>query len=242
VVTPVSYGVDGCRAGWFFVSLAGQRLDWGIRGTVAELVDEAPEKARILIDIPIGLEERRAARDCDQAARALLGRRRASVFNPPVRGILHLEDYAGASQLSRALCGKAISRQSFNILPKIREVDGLMQASRRARGLLREAHPELCFAALNGGEPMRHNKKGVAGIDERLALLLGYLPGAAALFEEVVAAEPRRVVARDDILDACVCALAASLRRHWVSLPGQRQRDAVSLPMEIVYASPPATC
>jgi predicted RNase H-like nuclease len=242
VVAPVSYGIDGCRAGWFFVSLDGKRLGWGMRGMVAELVEEAAEDARMLIDIPIGLEERRAARDCDREARRLLGRRRSSVFNPPVRGILHLQDYGAANQASRELCGKAISRQSFNILPKIREVDTLMQASGRARALLREAHPELCFAALNGGEPMQHNKKATAGIDERLAVLRAHLPGAESLYEEVVSSVPRKALARDDILDACVCAVAASRESHWVSLPGEIQRDAVGLPKEIVYAGPPATC
>jgi predicted RNase H-like nuclease len=43
--------------------------------------------------------------------------------------------------------GKGISRQTFNILPKIREVNDLLRERPELRDLIREIHPELFDAA-----------------------------------------------------------------------------------------------
>ena len=51
------------------------------------------------------------------------------------------------------------SRQSFAIYPKIKEVDSLLQRNPRARTILREVHPEICFWALSGQISMSINKK-----------------------------------------------------------------------------------
>jgi predicted RNase H-like nuclease len=101
---------------------------------------------------------------------------------------------------------------------------------------LREAHPELCFWALNGKESMQHNKKRQEGQQERLRVLARYLPQCQALFEQACAGFPRRQVARDDIIDALVCAVTA---RHgygsYRTAPANPPRDGQGLAMEIVY-------
>jgi predicted RNase H-like nuclease len=58
-----------------------------------------------------------------------------------------------------------VSRQAFNILPKIRQVDLCITPA--LQEILVEAHPELAFMSL-AGYPMLHNKKTRAGRDERL--------------------------------------------------------------------------
>jgi hypothetical protein len=60
----------------------------------------------------------------------------------------------------QAVTGRAISKQTFNISPKIREVDLLMTAALQDR--VYEVHPE-CFHALNGS-PLSHGKKKPEGV------------------------------------------------------------------------------
>lgn len=231
-------GVDGCKRGWFFVRSWGSGLDFGIVETLDELVADTPDNARIMIDIPIGLRDDTAApRQCDSAARKLLGGKRASsVFPSPIRAILHELTYAEASSKSHRLTGKRISQQSFAIMRKIREVDELVCDSDHARRLIREIHPEVCFWGLNGGVPMSSNKKSAEGFSERLKLIESHLPQAQEIVSRVLSEYLRKDVARDDILDASVALVTAmaptdSLR----TLPESPELDLQGLPMEMVY-------
>src|SRR5262249_54579124 len=96
-------------------------------------------------------------RECDRLARRRLGQARGrSVFPAPVRCVLEAlnmsplplgDKHQEACRRSRASAphGKGISRQTFNILSKIREADDLLQARPELRPVVREIHPELCF-------------------------------------------------------------------------------------------------
>ena len=194
----------------------------------------------VLVDIPIGLPERVSSRACDDRARALLRPgRSASVFNPPVRAILAATSYDEACRLSLAACGKKISRQTHNIVPKIREVDAFLRARPRERAHYRECHPELAFRGLFGGSPAQHRKNSAEGIAERLDALAVELPDLPALYDRVMTDTLRRDLARDDFLDAAVLAWAAHrFGDELVALPeGQACRDGMGLRMEIL--SPP---
>ena len=85
----------------------------------------------VAVDIPIGLNEGYEAggRFCDRQARKCLRGRASSVFPAPVRPVLAASSREEACTLSRASAphGKAISKQTFAILPKIREVDELLR-------------------------------------------------------------------------------------------------------------------
>lgn len=231
-------GVDGCRAGWFYVQLMDDRYTFGVVPDIESLLAHPFEARQILIDIPIGLrDDDGAARGCDTAARKLLGSpRQSSVFPAPIRAILQNDNYDDARAQSRAITGKAPSKQAFNIMTKIREVDALMTSNTRARALIREAHPELCFWGLAGGRSMIHNKSKAAGFQERLDLLQKRYPGADSLVAAAIDSSRRKDVARDDILDALVCALVASSPDQWLTVPPCPEVDSRGLPMEIVYA------
>ena len=91
-------GIDGCRAGWFFVALDERG---GLRHGLAARFDEAIEALRrtrlVLVDIPIGLPGAgRPARDCDVAARRAISPRGSTIFPAPSRAALDAPDYAGA--------------------------------------------------------------------------------------------------------------------------------------------------
>jgi predicted RNase H-like nuclease len=235
-------GIDGCRAGWFCVLLdAGD--NWSCRlapdaHAVGELSIEADS---VMIDIPIGLPAAGSGgRLCDREARQLLGRgRAASVFSAPARRTLAATSFAQALELNRQATGRGLSLQAWGIVPKIRDIDTLLREEGRLRGVLRECHPELCFRALNGKQAMQYNKKKREGRQERLLVLEHYFPQCHALFEQACGRFLRREVARDDIIDAMVCAVTAKLGYgRYLTAPARPAQDGQGLPMEIVYHAP----
>ena len=197
-------GVDGCRSGWVVAWEGGVQ----VLPTFGYVLSRRFELA--LIDVPIGLLEV-GSRRCDTEARSLIGERRSSVFPAPSRSLLRSRRYAGQCSV-----------QLWNILEKIREVDASMKPALQRR--VREAHPEVSFALLNGG-PLRYPKKQAAGETERRLLL-------RPVFGEV----PRVPgTARDDVLDAYVLLWSARRVLHGQErVLGSGERDGRRLKCEIV--------
>lgn len=135
--------------------------------------------ASVAVDMPIGLLDTQP-RPCDVEARRLLGPRRSSVFPTPVRSTLDAADYEDACRLSRRDSGKALSKQAYNLLPKIRQLDRLVMPADQER--LVEAHPELAFARLNG-RPLEQAKRTEAGRVLRRRLLAERDPALADLID-----------------------------------------------------------
>ena len=165
-------GIDGCRGGWIAVLVehgAGKVRDLQVELclTFADILALDPQPAVIAIDIPIGLLDKPqpSGRECDRHARQLLGRRASSIFSPPTRPMLKATRY-------EQVRARGLSIQSFNIVPKIREVDRLITPDLQQR--VHEAHPELAFAAL-AGAPMKYNKKTREGREERTTVLQQWL-------------------------------------------------------------------
>ena len=221
-------GVDGCRAGWFVVRIrAGAQpiIETMLVGDFAAVLALRPAPRFVAVDMPIGLLKTASpgGRRCDQEARSLLGPRRSSVFSPPLRGHLSAKDWSEVS---------GISKQSFHLLPKIREVDSSMTASRQRR--VRETHPELAFCNLNGA-PMRFPKRTIEGQRERLKVLQTAISDVEEVYRNALAQFRRSQVARDDILDALILAVVAKgmatggARR----VPRRPPRDSQGLLMEI---------
>ena len=209
-------GVDGCRAGWVVATvLPVQRAAWRSedpQGHVeVEVIRDFSELTRRIaageldvatVDIPIGLSEG-GARACDRAARSMLGPRRSSVFPAPARAVLGAVTYEEACARSEAASGKRISKQLFNILPKIREADEALARRPATRDRIFESSPELSFAVL-AGAPLRANKHTAAGRAERLEALRHGLPDV----EAAAIATPSGAQA-DDVLDALAGAWTA---------------------------------
>lgn len=138
-------GVDGCPAGWisFQVDLQSRATSVRVFPTFSELISTIPRPKLIAIDIPIGLPTS-GPRACDIAARRLLGKPRSnSVFPAPIRATFNAKTYAEACAISLQAQGKSLSRQAFEIIPKIREVDNLMTPELQQWVL--EVHPEVSF-------------------------------------------------------------------------------------------------
>ena len=179
------------------------------------------------IDIPIGLAAW-GPRACDQEARRLLGPRRSSVFPAPARSVLEAASYEEACAISRRASGRAISKQLYNIMPKIRELDRLQsQPNSRSRRLF-EMCPELSFAQLTGA-PMRHPKKTPAGRAERMEALRPTFGDLTSLVEP-----PPRGATRDDVLDALVGAWTARRYASRSSICLGGEMDETGLRMQVI--------
>ena len=238
-----AYGVDGCPGGWFYVALESSAPPrWDVVKRLVELVRDARESDRIFVDIPIGLpDESIVTRECDTMARSKLRwPRRSSVFPTPARAALGAgDDYEEAKRRNLNAIGKKISKQTFNIVPKIQEVDSLLGNDEKARCVVREVHPEICFWAF-AGRPMKHGKKKKEGYAERLAVLESVRPSARQEIEEILKEFRRKVVSRDDAVDAMAAAItAATETRNLQTLPPCPPTDSKGLPMEMVYAKSP---
>ncbi len=231
------YGVDGCRGGWVYASITADKVAFGTVTELTDLVDRARSGSPIFVDIPIGLRDSSGTgRKCDVEGRRLLRpHRTSSIFNAPIRAILDEPQYEVANEASKRLSGKGLTKQTFAIIPKIREVDQLMAASTKAREMVREVHPEVCFYGLSGSYPMAHNKKTKEGFQARLDLLCRFLPGAQKAVEQALSHYPRKIVAADDILDALVCAITAQMSAYWKTVPAEPEKDSKGLAMEMVY-------
>ena len=164
-------GVDGCRGGWICIALRcadDPSPQWWVSAEFEEILARWPTADRVLVDIPVGLLDAGPERRSPDvlARRALGGKRASSVFNAPIRPVLDAPDYAAANARSRRLTGRGLSRQSWAIVPKIRQVDRLLRSRPEWIGRVREVHPDLSFqafavdalaAALTGvgGAPLR---------------------------------------------------------------------------------------
>lgn len=226
-------GVDGCPSGWIaaILSPATRAMTVAIADSFASLLNgPLAHAAMIVIDMPIGLPET-PGRACEQETRRAIGARRSSVFAAPLRGMLAFDAYEQANAYGKAR-GAGLSKQAWNITPKIREIDALMTPALQAR--IVEGHPEYAFTRL-GAAPCAHPKRTEAGQAERLARLKANGVDAGGLLRTARARHPaKRIFADDDLIDACVLSLAAHARRSgkgWRA--GDGARDARGLLMEI---------
>lgn len=213
-------GADGCPAGWLAVFRSLDKQDHRARifESLAH-VFSAPEQPKIVaVDIPIGLPKVSppGGRAADRECRKILGRgRQSSIFPPPSRRTLIAGSFLEACEIERAnsMPPKKVSQQTFNILVKIREVDGIAPLF---KGMIFECHPEVSFWAMNGGCAMSLPKKvsrqknpdGIreSGLNERRQLLLAngysdaFLATRLGSFKEC---------GSDDFVDACAAAWTA---------------------------------
>ena len=213
-------GVDGCRRGWVAVTLDGDDRQYALLKRIDEVAGD-----RVLIDIPIGLPEK-GRRACDLAARKMLGPAWPRVFLDARRPLLGLANHAEANAWGRKNDDAGVSVQLWAIMPKIKEVDAYITPERQ--DAIREAHPELAFLRLNDGTPVHAGKKTAEGRKQRRDIIhdaglpeidawLGALRGTGA--------------GADDLLDACVLALAARDPQRL----GDGATDRRGLRMEIWY-------
>jgi predicted RNase H-like nuclease len=199
-------GIDGCPGGWIAaVCRADHSVNWRMEARIADILEQLPQQSTILIDMIIGLPDRETpSRLCDLDARRILNPHGSRVFSAPPREALAASCYPEACALARAATGKAISKQCWHLFPKIRELDALDDPR------IKESHPELVFARLNGGQAIAASKKSAEGQTLRLKRLTPLLSGTSTAYEAVLRRFRRKDLARDDAIDALALCAAAT--------------------------------
>lgn len=233
-------GVDGCAGGWIaaFVHPTGGEARLRVVPRFADVLAAPETPAVVAVDMPIGLPERtgRGGRAAENQVRPLLGARQSSVFSVPSRAAIYAPDYGAACRVAQNTSDppRKVSKQLFNIAPKIREVDEALRSAPTARVF--EVHPEVAFWRLNGERALTEPKKIKSRpYDAGLALRRRLLIAAGLPAEAVAAAPPPRGAAADDLLDALACA-AIARRIHAGAarpFPDPPPRDAFGLAMAI---------
>jgi predicted RNase H-like nuclease len=230
-------GVDGCPGGWIAAFVRGSEVRVEMLPRFVHVLALRP--ALVAVDIPIGLPERvgHGGRAAENMVRPLLGARQSSVFSVPSRRAVYAASYelACAAALATSDPPRKVSKQLFNIAPKIREVDKVLRADRAVAERVFEVHPELAFWRLNGERALCEPKKVTGrchepGLALRRALLI-----AGGLAEAAVNALPPKGAGPDDLLDALACAFVAKRLRDGSAqpFPNPPERDAYGLPMAI---------
>lgn len=235
---PIFYGLDGCRAGWFLIGIDdGGEFQFKVLSKIEELDLFLDQAKLVLVDIPIGLPwQGQKTRLCDTAARKALSPRGSSVFSVPTRSALSMPTYQEGSEENRRQLDRKLSKQSWAIAPKIKEVDDYLR-NLKQREKIREMHPEVAFWALNGKKGLTYKKKDQEGIDERLGILMRHYYSARDCFNWARDQYLKKEVATDDILDAMVGAVTAMQFPRLSTLPEQPATDEEGIPMEMVYCS-----
>jgi predicted RNase H-like nuclease len=209
-------GVDGCAGGWVAVTLASR----SVRVAMATTLDGLSLAGVTGIDMPLGLVAA-GWRDADLLARRALGRRGVTVFQIPPRAVWACQTYAAANRACRDLTGQGFSIQAWGLRRKIAEAD---EFRRRAGMPLYEVHPELAFAALNGGLPLTDSKHTSVGRTVRRDLLAR---AGITLPPRVAGA------AGDDLLDAAAVAWSARRIADGLAValtnPAQRADDGTEI-------------
>lgn len=228
-------GADGCKLGWVVIckDLDAGAVWWHLRPTAQEIAYGQPSPQVVAIDIPIGLPES-GPRACDVEARRLLRAGRASaVFTAPIRPVLSAATYDDACRIRLRVEGKRLSRQSWAITARVREVDDLLRKDAELQAMFYEVHPEVSFCLLAGGRPLQHSKKDPAGREERRRLLEpafgGFLQAALAERRDLGSLE-------DDVLDAFAALWTAEriARGMFSALPAAPERDSCGISMQIL--------
>lgn len=232
-------GIDGCRGGWIAVHLSTtDRWHVALVKESTSLRELVQQNRLSLIDIPMGLLDSGGPhRQCDQYARRELGMpRAASVFSAPCRAAVYAKSYDQACRLNFKCLGKKLSKQTWNITDKIRQLDELLQIHPELHTKLRECHPEVAFWALNHSQAMQNKKKEAQGREQRLHVLSRHLPTAWTIVDHCLQTYRRKEVVADDIVDAMALAVTAKLgHKQLQCLPPHPPLDDRGLAMEIVF-------
>lgn len=218
-------GIDGCRSGWIAVSLSDRCAYLFKR--LNDVVAHYDEDTLFLIDMPIGLPGEIIDRACERNARKeLSSQRKSSVFPIPCREAVYAETYEMASWINRNVLQKGISKQTWFICSKIKELDHLLLQDKKLQMRFKESHPELAFHYLNHRVSMEFNKKTVEGQQERLFLLSKFSQSINVIYKYAIQKFKRMDVAKDDIIDAlCLAVTLEEIIKNNISLKSSNKDD-----------------
>jgi len=225
-------GIDGSKGGWVCVS--------GYENNFRELKFEKLEKFHdiklkdfnlVLVDIPIGLDIdlKKGGRIVDKLARKELLTNKSSIFNAPSRLVLNAKNYEEANKINKSK-GMGLSKQSWNLVKKIKEVDEYIRNSNKT--IIFESHPEIIFQIMKR-DKVSSKKKNKEGIIERRNLLVK--SGFDKVFLERNLSAKDNFYKQDDFIDACSLFWSANraIANSEVKIPNDTVLDSEGIIMQI---------
>ena len=225
-------GIDGSKGGWVCVS--------GYENNFKELKFEKLEKFHdiklkdfnlVLVDIPIGLDIdlKKGGRIVDKLARKELLTNKSSIFNAPSRLVLNAKNYEEANKINKSK-GMGLSKQSWNLVKKIKEVDEYIRNSNKT--IIFESHPEIIFQIMKR-DKVSSKKKNKEGIIERRNLLVK--SGFDKVFLERNLSAKDNFYKQDDFIDACSLFWSANraIANSEVKIPNDTVLDSEGIIMQI---------
>ncbi|MGI9606558.1 MAG: DUF429 domain-containing protein [Acidimicrobiales bacterium] len=220
-------GVDGARGGWLVAEVdlgdPTAAFDFRFQESLHATVRSLRPGDVMIVDMPIGLSDD-GDRPVDLIARNRLGSRRSTFFPTPHRASLDAHSWAEANASSRIATGRGMSKQSWNLIPKIREIDSLWNDT--LEHVVLEGHPESSFAEMLA-EPIAAAKRTSGGRRVRRDALSREFGVRIAGLDEV----PARFTI-DAIDAAALCWTAMRVADgSAIRLGADHDRDAIGHPM-----------
>jgi len=225
-------GIDGSKGGWVCVS--------GYENNFKELEFEKLKEFNdikskdfnlVLVDIPIGLDIdlKKGGRIVDKLARKELLTNKSSIFNAPSRLVLEAKNYEEANKINKNK-GMGLSKQSWNLVKKIKEVDDFIRNSNKT--IIFESHPEIIFQVMKR-DKVSTKKKNDEGIIERKNLL--EKNGFNKVFLERNLSAKDSFYKKDDFIDACSLFWSANraIAKTEVKIPNDIVLDSEGIIMQI---------
>lgn len=237
--SPVSVvGIDRCKIGWLAVYLNGSRMEAQVFETIEQVLITYSECRYYFIDIPIGLPRNisEANKRPEPDARKLLKGRASTVFNAPALNTLSAKTYEIANEWNRRDLGKGLSKQSFYLIPPIKEVHEFLIREPTWQTRLFEAHPEVCFKVMGKREP-DYSKHTEAGALERRIILKEININHMETFEQLLRSSTELQRYQIDLTDALCLAIAAeqSNIHGMATLPVETVKNKAGQYMQMVY-------
>ena len=225
-------GIDGSKGGWVCVS--------GYENNYKELKFEKLKKfsdiksknfSLVLVDIPVGLDIdlKKGGRIVDNLARKELLTNKSSIFNAPSRLVLDAKNYEEANKINKSK-GMGLSKQSWNLVKKIKEVDEYIRNSNVT--IIFESHPEIIFQIMKR-DKITTKKKNDEGIIERRNLL--EKNGFNKVFLKKNLSARDSFYKKDDFIDACSLFWSANraIAKTEVKIPNDIVFDSEGIIMQI---------
>lgn len=193
-------GIDGARGEWVIAQFDGTSMRWTVAENVGAAIAATATCSTVGVDMPLSMPSL-SYRASEIAAKKFLGRARSSIFHTPVAAVLTAQSYGEACAISREVTGKAISKQTWFLLPGIRA----WREAHFDRERIVEVHPECSFRVMHP-ETAFASKKSGRGAGQRLAALASWIDPHN--ITEGLATLPEGPIL-DDALDAAVAAWSA---------------------------------
>ena len=225
-------GIDGSKGGWVCVSGYENNFKELKFEKLKEFSDiKSKDFNLVLVDIPIGLDIdlKKGGRIVDKLARKELLTNKSSIFNAPSRLVLEAKNYEEANKINKNK-GMGLSKQSWNLVKKIKEVDDFIRNSNKT--IIFESHPEIIFQVMKR-DKVSTKKKNDEGIIERRNLL--EKNGFNKVFLERNLSAKDSFYKKDDFIDACSLFWSANraIAKTEVKIPNDIVLDSEGIIMQI---------